>query len=209
MNPEKKPKRTRPRYVLIIEDNVHHAELLTEVLDHHFAPVIIHTVDTIEDGLEFVSQSNYDLILTAGVVRGTPIVNSIPILNARSGNTPIVVISGRGDEKLAAEIIKKGAVEYLGKTRETLENMPSLLEKYFIQKRAKKRKIAPKKDSPDDSPTPAAIVREVDRITQQALAIAGPRRKKRRMVPHNVEELDLLLSQIQHLRELASRLTSK
>lgn len=206
MSPTRKTKRTRPRYVLIIEDNVHHAELLTEVLDRHFAPVIIHTVDTIEDGLEFVSQSGYDLILTAGVVRDTPIVNSIPVLSAKSGGTPIVVISGRGDEKLAAEIIKKGAVEYLGKTRETLENLSTLLEKHFAQKRAKKRKF--KKDE-TDIPSPATIIREVDRITQQALAIAGPRRKKRRLLPPNVEELDLLLSQIRHLREMTSKLATK
>ena len=44
----------KPRYVLIIEDNVHHAELLTELLDRHFAPVIIHTVDSFSDGMEFL-----------------------------------------------------------------------------------------------------------------------------------------------------------
>ena len=70
---ERKAALKRPRYVLIIEDNVHHAELLTEVLDRHFAPVIIHTVDTIEDGIEFAGQTAYDLIITGGVIRQTPV----------------------------------------------------------------------------------------------------------------------------------------
>lgn len=206
-----RPKKVKPRYVLVVEDNVHHAELLTEVLDRHFAPVIIHTVDTIEDGIEFAAQSNYDLVITGGVIRETPVAEAIPRISRAAGGAPIVVISGRGDEKLAAELIKKGAAEYLSKTRETLENLPALLAKHFASSRgAGRRKAAGHGKVRANAPTPAAIIREVDRLTQQALAIAGPRRRKRRgQFPHDVEQLDQLLSQIQRLRELAAKLTPK
>lgn len=197
----------KPFYVLIIEDNVHHAEILTEVLDRNFAPVVIHTVDTIEDGLEFVTQSDYHMILTGAVIREVPIVGSMSKLSKLAGETPIIVISGRGDEKLAADLIKKGATEYLVKTRETLDQLPTLLKKHVKQKKAgRKRSTKSAAKSSQHLPSPAAIIREVDKLTQQALAIAGPRRRKRSSRTQHVEELDQLLGQIQRLREMASKL---
>lgn len=194
----------------MIEDNPHHAELVTEILDRHFAPVIIHTVDTIEDGLEFATQSTYDLILTGGVIGEIAITRSLPALNKLASNAPIIVISGRGDERLAAEFIKHGASEYLSKTRETLEQLPALLQKHLTKKRSQTRAKAHQKSRREvkEAPTPSEIIREVDRITQQALSIAGPKRRKRSNSPEDMEQLDRLLGQIKKLRELASKLLS-
>ena len=202
-------KSKRPHYVLILESNVHHAELLTEILDRHFAPIIIHTVDTIGDGIEFARQANYDLILTDGVVGDTPITDSMPELIRIAGPIPIVVISGKGDEKLAAELIKLGAAEYMVKTRETLEVLPASLDKYLKDKRGAKRRRTPTKaKKPDLKSSPTEILRAVDRLTQQALAIVGPRRRRRRTAPE-IEQLNHLLTQIRRLREMAQKLTHK
>jgi DNA-binding NtrC family response regulator len=200
----KSTKARKPCYVLIIEDNVHHAEILTEVLDRHFAPVVIHTVDTVEDGLEFAEQSDYHLILMGAFVRNAPIIDVIPKLKKLSGDTPLIVISGRGDETLAANLIKKGASEYLVKTRETLDDLPKLLAKHLKGKKpAKRRKKSAGTKTSERQTSPASIMREVDKLTQQALAIARPRRRKR---TNRSDELDQLLTQIQRLREMASKL---
>jgi len=200
----------RPRYVLIVEDNVHHAEILTEVLDKHFAPVVIHTVDTIEDGLDFASQSTYDLILTGAIVRDEQITDAIPKFTKLADGAPIIVISGRGDEMLAAEIIKRGATEYLVKTRETLETLHTKLAKH-LKSRKKGRKIKQAKGGGQPKhhlPSPATIVREVDKLTQQALAIVGPKRRRGRRSTDG-EQLDQLLTQIQRLRQMAAKLIPK
>ncbi len=200
----------KPRYVLIIEDNVHHAELLTEILDRHFAPVIIHTVDTMEDGLEFSAQSIYDLLLTGAVIKDKPITDALPRLAKLAEGAPLIVISGRGDERLAAELIKRGATEYLVKTRETLDHLPELLDRHLIHhKRPSKARSANKKAAQPKLPSPAAIIREVDKLTQQALTIAEPRRRKRTSRSQNIEQLDQLLNQIRRLREMASKLVQK
>lgn len=201
----------RPRYVLIIEDNVHHAELLTEVLDRHFAPVIIHTVDTISDGLEFAAQAIYDLVLTGAVIRETPITDALQKLHRLVEGAPLIVISGRGDERLAAELIKRGATEYLVKSRDTLEHLPELLERHLSgRKRATKRESRkPLKAVQQRLPSPSAIIREVDKLTQQALSIAEPRRRKRPSRAQNLEQLDQLLNQIRRLRDMASKLIPK
>ena len=204
----KRAKARKPCYVLIVEDNVHHAEILTEVLDRHFAPVVIHTVDTIDDGIEFAAQSDYHMILTGAVIRDVPVSDAILKLAKLAGTTPIIVISGKGDEKLAAELIKNGATEYLVKTRETLEQLPTLLAKHMKQKKGVRKRTA-RKEARAALPSPGAIIREVDKLTQQALAIVGPRRGKRTSRTRELDELDQLLGQIQRLREMATKLTSE
>lgn len=204
-----KTKKSEPCYILVIENNVHHAELITEILDKNFAPVVIHTVDTIEDAFEFVTQSNYDLIISAGVVRDVPLSESIPKLLKLTNDCPIIIISGRSDEKLAAELIKKGAAEYLSKTRETLDNLPQVIRRHLKFRHARKEKKQHLEGTNNKLPSPATIVKELDRITQQALALASPRRSKRRFHSPDIEQLDVLLNQIQSLKQLATRLTPK
>jgi len=204
----KRTKARKPCYVLIIEDNVHHAEILTEVLDRHFAPVVIHTVDTIEDGIEFATQSDYHMILTGAVIRDVPVTDAITKFAKLAKGTPIIIISGKGDETLAAELIKRGATEYLVKTRETLEELPALLAKHMKKKKGG-RKRTKNSEARTALPSPGAIIREVDKLTQQALAIVGPRRRKRSSRVRDLDELDQLLGQIQRLREMATKFSSE
>jgi DNA-binding NtrC family response regulator len=207
--PKDKKQGNKPFYILVIEDNVHHAELLTELLDRHFAPVIIHTVDSIEDGIEFAVQANYDLILTDGVIADQPITDQIPKLCELSRDAPVIIISGQGDESLAARLIKRGASEYLPKTKETLEKLPEILKKHLTAKKVRRRKPlkVTKEALGHDNPTPSEIIIEVDRITQQALTLAGPKRRRRIRSADDVAQLDKLLGQIKRLRELASKLS--
>ena len=121
----------KPRYVLIMEDNSAHAELLTETLDHHFSPVIIHTVDTFKAGLEFLTRTPYRLIITESVVSGERVENRLKEIIKKHKRLPVIVITGRGNESLAVKLTRMGATEYLVKTRETLDTLPHILEKYL------------------------------------------------------------------------------
>ena len=121
----------RPYYVLVMDDNPAHAELMTEVLDRHFAPVIIHTVDTIKAGVEFMSQTSYDLILTDSIVGGDTLLSQLKEIKKRYKDIPVIVVTGRGDESLAAQLIRRGATEYLVKTRETLDTLAHVIERYL------------------------------------------------------------------------------
>ena len=207
--PIRNKKNNTTKYVLIIEDNAHHAELIIEILDRHFAPIIIHTVDSVVDGLEFTKQSSYDLILTDAVIGNSPITEYMPKLSKTAAETPIIVISGRGDESLAAKLIKLGASEYLSKTQETLENLSDYLEKH-LKKGLKHRKSAIKEpnkmENSKRTPTPADIIKEVDQLTQQALALVGPKRGKSKRHTAEIGDLDRLLRSIKKLRDLALKL---
>ena len=126
---QEKPKKSR--YVLVLEDNDCHAELLTDILDRHFSPVIVHIVDTFEAAFEFLEQTEYDIILSDSEVGKVPIITHIKEISVQYKEIPIIVITGRGDEALAAKLVKNGVNEYLVKTKETLEALPQILEKYL------------------------------------------------------------------------------
>ena len=124
-------KHKKPKYILVIEDNGAHAEIVTELLEQHFSPVIINIVDNIELAYSFLEQTTYSLIITNSIVSEVRINKHIQEIKNRFYNIPIIVITGSGNEALAAKLIKTGVNEYLSKTIETLDLLPNLLKRYL------------------------------------------------------------------------------
>lgn len=126
----KKPK-THSRKVLVIEENPAHAELITEILDKHFTPITIHIVDSTKRAFGLLKENKYNAILTDTVVEESSITLQIKKIHRQYETTPIIVITGSGDETLAAQLIKQGISEYLVKTKESVETLPEILERYL------------------------------------------------------------------------------
>lgn len=128
----KKLSKVSPRYVLLIEDNALHAELVTEILDAHCGPVIVHAVDAFHDAVEFLRQNDYHCVVTSAKVNDELLLEWIGRLIRFVGKTPIVAIAGSGNEREAAELIKRGVRDYLVKTRESLEHLPGILKRHIL-----------------------------------------------------------------------------
>lgn len=190
--------------ILIIEDNIDHVDLLSQVIERHYAPIDLHTVETIEDALDFIEQTSYDLVLTDLYINDVSIVDQIPILRTKLSNIPLIVITGSGDENLAAEVIKKGANDYLVKSRESLENIPVLINKYTkrISKSAGSRKL---KKKGNENKLKEKILDEVSSLGKQAKHMATHPSGR---IP-DIKQLETLLDQIQRLKDLASKLMEK
>jgi DNA-binding NtrC family response regulator len=202
----KKNSHQKPRYILIVEENVHHAELLTEVLDRHFAPVIIHTVDTFTDGMEFMSQSNYDLILTAAFIADDTIREFLDEMLGLAAGTPIIVVTGRGDERLATKLIKKGAADYVAKTREALEKLPKIINKHL---RAAKRPRSSKQQAPQHRekwPRSSSLSREIRRLKDLAAKLPGDKISSTtaKKMP-TADDIARISEQLEHVRTLLSQ----
>lgn len=182
--------------ILIIEDNTDHIELLSQVIERHFAPVDIHTVESIDDAFDFIEQTEYNLVFTDCYIGGASIVEQISSLRTKLGGIPIIVITGSGDENLAAEVIKKGANDYVVKTKDSLERIPAIINKYI-------GKFHPAGESRKERlPIEKQIIDEVSTISRHARHIAGDHSGA---VPDS-KQLETLLEQIQRLKELASKL---
>lgn len=189
--------------ILLIEDNIDHVELLSDVIERHFAPIDLHTVETIDDAMDFVSQTEYDIVFTDCYINDASIVDQIPKLRAKLKNTPMIVITGSGDEKLAAEVIKKGATDYLVKTKDSLEMIPALIKKYTKDGKLTEPSVPTKKDS---NVLKQVILDEMSVLNKAAKEMTTT--KPGGGLP-DVKQLESLLDQIQRLKELASRLMEK
>ncbi|MBI2974079.1 MAG: response regulator [Deltaproteobacteria bacterium] len=183
--------------VLILEENTDHLELLTSILEDHFSPIDIHTVESIEDCLDFLEQTAYDLIITGYYIHSTPISERLGHIVERAGGTAIIVISGSGDETIAAQMIKLGASDYLVKNKKTLEKIPALVSKYF---KKVKSKTPPAKQSSAAAETSTRLLREIDHLMQKARAVTANIASK----PESSDTLNLevLFSQIKRLRKI-------
>lgn len=181
--------------ILILEENTDHLELLTALLEEQFTPIDIHTVETIEDCLDFLEQTDYDIIVTGYLIHSTPITERLRDLLLYSRGAPVIVISGSGDESIAADVIKCGASEYLVKTKKTLEKLPLLISKYF---KKGKTKASPQKAKSHD--TQSQLLREMDRLMQKARTITVDIATK--STGKETDSVDSLFSQIKRLRKL-------
>ena len=204
---ENSPAAQRPKYVLIIEDNVHHAELITELLDRHFAPVIIHTVDSFHDGRHFLTQSYYDLVISTGFIGDHAFMDHVKDFVSLSHDTPLIVITGRGDEALAAKLTRKGVAEYLVKSQESLERLPDIIKKQLKRSKAVHERPLHPADAGVRHLLSASgdLITEMERFRDMVVETFSPARLHTdpSEVP-DVAQIERLQSRLAHIREIAS-----
>lgn len=126
-SPRRKPKPHGA--ILLIEDNEDHAWLFASTLGKSLAAKV-HTVASIEAGLEALQRLSCRLIVVDAFLHNRSILPRLPLLRRRAPDCPLIVLAGSGNEALAAEAIKRGATEYVVKNREALEQLPLLVKKY-------------------------------------------------------------------------------
>lgn len=195
------------RAVLVVEDNVNHAELINELLDRSFAPVVIHTVDSFGSALKFLHENQYELILTAGQVRGERILEYVQRLIEQGSGVPLIVITGSGDEHLAAELTRHGVTEYLVKSRETLELLPSLLKKHLGRSRSR---VVPRGSSlkkwqkPQQRSSQVTLLEAIDQLALHAASFEAKKKQRNKQKP-TPEHLQEIISSIDRLRHLISK----
>jgi len=114
--------------VLIIEDNPDHAELARLALEPQFE------VDWVESGekgrqyLEALTPDDYPAVILLDY--SLPVTDGLSLLERlrkEKGDIPVIMVTGRGDERVAVEAMKRGAYDYVIKEGNYLFNLPSVL----------------------------------------------------------------------------------
>ncbi len=105
---------SRKRHILIVEDNQDHRELLEDALK---AKYYVSHVDSKDACLKFVEDKQVDLIILDYYLNnsfsGLDILKKITKLKQ---NLPIIIVTAYGDEDVAVNAIKSGAIDYIRKT---------------------------------------------------------------------------------------------
>ena len=100
--------------ILVVEDSLEQAEALRE-----FFEFLGYSVTTVGDGLDVISEvlaGDYQLITMDLVMPGMGGVRATELLRLEHGiHTPVVVVSGRLDQRSRAELEALGVVHFVDK----------------------------------------------------------------------------------------------
>ena len=107
-----------PIRVLLIEDSRTDAVMVTAVLDHApDATFDIECADTLTAGLECLSGGGYDVVLLDLHLPDSAGLDTLSAAFRCAGETPIVVLTGSGDEGTGIRAVESGAQDYVLKGR--------------------------------------------------------------------------------------------
>ncbi len=119
---------TDPLRVLIVEDNEDHARLACEFLQvaGNFVTEIATDVAELHARL---AASRYDVVtLDYNLPDGNGLA-ALQEINARGHSVAVIMVTGRGDERVAAQAIQRGALDYVVKTGDYLSMLPATVQK--------------------------------------------------------------------------------
>ena len=100
-------------------------ELILQAFRHDPGQFRIVTAASIKKAREITGREHIDLIIADW---NLPDGKGIDILSRDEGRvtTPLIVMTGLGDERLAVEVMKSGAVDYIVKSATTIEDLPNI-----------------------------------------------------------------------------------
>jgi PAS domain S-box-containing protein len=114
--------------VLLVDDDDNYSSLVKDVLgfaDNYF----LDRAPNLHGMWALLEHNRYDaLLLDYSFPDGTGL-DALRQLIQRKLQVPVIIVTGRGDERIAAQAIQQGAIDYLVKSPETVFELPVLISK--------------------------------------------------------------------------------
>lgn len=133
--------------VLMVEDNPTDGLVVKKRLqkDHAFDYDVTHVVSG-EDALASLEKNSYDIVL---LDYNLPKMGGMEILEAikrKNIEVPVVMVTGQGDEIVAAQLIKEGALDYLPKRENYEDAVPFMIRKTIAEFKSKLERVRLQKE---------------------------------------------------------------
>ena len=129
-----------PKRVLIVEDDSGLAELFSELL--HEENLLCAQVQSGRDCLAWMATQDADLLLIDYALPDLLAPALVEALRTAGRLRPFIVITGHGDERVAVELMKLGARDYLVKDNLALERMPAVVKRTLADLEKEQKLIA-------------------------------------------------------------------
>lgn len=123
-------------HILLIEDEDPHAELIQRAFEDQAPQFYIYRVKLLAEAKAYIAKQEVDLIIADWRL---PDGESMELLPSHHDPlyTPIILMTSYGNEKIAVEALKSGAVDYVVKSPESMLDMPHSAEKAIEQSRSR------------------------------------------------------------------------
>ena len=116
-----------PPLVFIVDDDRGLVRLIDKELRREGFAVA--TANSAEQALEWLEDNRPDLMLLDLKLQHVEANEVIDKLKAQDRLVPFIIITGRGDERIAVEMMKRGALDYLVKDARFQELLPTVLQR--------------------------------------------------------------------------------
>ena len=113
--------------ILLVEDDQDHAELIQRAFESSDHSYRLRVVGTLNEARSALSSSPPSLVITDLMLpdgRGVELIHS----ESEKAAFPVIVLTSFGNENVAVEAIKAGALDYVVKSQETLADMPHIAQ---------------------------------------------------------------------------------
>ncbi len=119
--------------VLLVEDDADQAELVTRTLRRQDSPFIVTTVRDGPACLDAMTISSYSIILLDYSLPRMTGLEVLAEIRRRGALTPVVMVTGQGDERVAVEAMQTGAADYIIKSGGYLTTLATVIRKVLKQ----------------------------------------------------------------------------
>jgi signal transduction histidine kinase len=135
-----------PYRVLIADDSMEDRELIRRSLAGGELPFAFEETASLGETMEACQRQAFDCTILDYRFGSADGLAALALLRERLPDMPVVIVTGQGDEVVAAKAMMAGAADYIPKTRITRTAMKRVVEN-AIEKAAMQRKIAEQQDS--------------------------------------------------------------
>jgi len=154
--------------ILLIEDNPDHRMLECRALQALGDGTRIVAVDTALEGLAALEYEEFELVIADYRMPGMDGLQLVHLLNERHVDVPVVIVTGLGDERVAARALGEGAYDYVIKESGYLTLLPSIAERAITAFRTQHQLDEARKELADSEERYRELVHGVDAIVWEA-----------------------------------------
>jgi PAS domain S-box-containing protein len=118
--------------ILLIEDEDPHAELITRAFEDRGDGTIICRTRSLSEARVYLESNSPNLIIADWRL---PDGESMALLSDQNDplSTPVILMTSYGNERIAVEALRSGALDYVVKSSESMMDMPHLAERAIEQ----------------------------------------------------------------------------
>lgn len=113
---------------MLVEDESEHVTLIKRAFTKYHGPMRLSIASSLQEAQEHLTGALQDLIIADMFLPDGTGLELIP-RDKENHNIPLVVMTSKGDEKIAVDALKRGALDYVVKSADTLADMPHIAER--------------------------------------------------------------------------------
>jgi DNA-binding response OmpR family regulator len=126
--------------ILLIEDNPDHAVFTKRVLKKANQGYELDSTGEAKEALRKIAAENYDLILCDYRLPDSSALEILKEIREKGKDLPFIVVTSSGSEKIAVELLKEGAYDYVVKDSSYENVLPAVIQRAQDRYNVKKEK---------------------------------------------------------------------